>query len=470
MARLKYKGTNPVFKSWDESLVGDVTTPPDPTSSWSYGQGEIFNNSNNWAAAGSHAEGKGTCAAGQSSHAEGYNTKTYDYYAHAEGYQTYAGYGGHAEGQNTTAAGYQCHAEGQSTYTGGNYCHAEGQNCTALSTSCHAEGQNTYAGGNYCHTEGYGTCTTGSSGHAEGEYCKALGWSACHVEGSYTCAGSYSHSEGYHTYANYYAHSEGYYTSAGIDGSSAAHSEGYQTCSCGYGHSEGYTSYAGYASHSEGYYTFCMSSYSHTEGYYTTCKGNGCHAEGYYTYVGGHNGAHAEGYHTCAMGEGSHAGGQYGITYGKYSFCHGEYVETKNVNEIALGAYNISVDNGSSYEAYNGSISYYYNVNYPRVVKYNGKIYNLIATTPTPAGPFDPTYWEEIGSYSEGQGTIFSIGNGHNSDGDIVRSNLFEIYDNGTAKLDNKNIIALAPPSADGTYTLKCTVSSGVPTYSWVAG
>ena len=24
------------------------------------------------------------------------------------------------------------------------------------------------------------------------------------------------------------------------------------------------------------------------------------------------------------------------------------------------------------------------------------------------------------------------------------------------------------PPSANGTYTLKCTVSSGVPTYSWV--
>lgn len=469
MSRLEYKGTNPVLKSWSASAVGNVTTPIDPSSSWSYGQGEIFNNSDNWAAAGSHAEGKGTCAAGQCSHTEGQNTKTYDYYAHAEGYQTYAGYYGHAEGQNTSATGYQCHAEGYASYACGSYCHAEGNYCTAASTACHAEGQNTYSGGNYCHAEGYGCYASGSSSHAEGDGSRTIGWSAAHAEGYRTCAYSYGHSEGYQTYAGYYGHSEGYCTSAGIDGSSASHSEGYGTCACGYAHSEGYYSYSGMYSHSEGYRTSCISVYSHSEGYQTSCMGNSCHVEGYQTYVGGHNGAHAEGYGTSAIGEGAHAGGRFGAAYGKFSFCHGEYVETKNINEVALGAYNISVDNGSSYDAYSNSTYYYYNVNYPKVVKYDGKIYRLIATTANPAGPFDSACWEEIGSYSE-QGTVFSIGNGYNSSGDIVRSNLFEIYDNGTAKLDNKNIIALAPPSTDGTYTLKCTVSSGVPTYSWVAG
>ena len=33
----------------------------------------------------------------------------------------------------------------------------------------------------------------------------------------------------------------------------------------------------------------------------------------------------------------------------------------------------------------------------------------------------------------------------------------------------NGTSVVISPPSANGTYKLKCTVSSGTPTYSWVA-
>ena len=43
-------------------------------------------------------------------------------------------------------------------------------------------------------------------------------------------------------------------------------------------------------------------------------------------------------------------------------------------------------------------------------------------------------------------------------------------YNSTTGKWENKslNIILPDPPTTDGTYTLTCTVTSGVPTYSWM--
>ena len=474
MAKLKYKGTNPVFRNWNENLIGEVTYSADNPNAY-YGQGEAFNGDNgNYARDGSHAEGKTTCAAGSCSHTEGQNTKTYDYYAHAEGYNTYAGYAGHAEGASSSACGWQCHAEGYGTYTGSNYSHAEGNYSRAMGTACHAEGQNCVATGNYSHSEGYGSYAANSGTHAEGYNCSSLGYDSSHAEGGRSVAyGSSSHAEGYQTCAMGNAsHAEGYQTLADPGYGYYAHTEGYRTTAYYYAHAEGNTTYACYHSHAEGYFTSAMGSNgSHAEGNCSCATGsNSSHAEGYQTLATASNGSHSEGYYTSAFGiNGSHAGGDHALAKAQSSFAHGLYTEAKNIAETAFGRYNASTDNGSSWPEYQANTSYYYNVNYPTYVKYDGKIYFLTSSTPVPAGPFDPSYWEEIGSYSE-NGTLFSVGNGRFVNGAPLRSNAFEVLDDGTANLNGKSVIAANAPLADGTYTLQCTVSNGIPTFFWGTG
>jgi hypothetical protein len=84
-------------------------------------------------------------------------------------------------------------------------------------------------------------------------------------------------------------------------------------------------------------------------------------------------------------------------------------------------------------------------------------------------GEWDPTKWNDTGETYENDPnkiTAFTIGNGTSTSD---RHNLLELSANGALYLNGVPAIAVTPPSTDGTYTLKCTVTDCVPTYSWVA-
>lgn len=90
---------------------------------------------------GAVAIGYDTTASGDCSYAEGYRTKATSGASHAEGELTQAiGSKSHAEGNRTTASGGASHAEGNSTNAEGRSAHAEGNSTVAQSNEQHAEG------------------------------------------------------------------------------------------------------------------------------------------------------------------------------------------------------------------------------------------------------------------------------------------------------------------------------------------
>lgn len=141
---------------------------------------------------GSHGEGHGTKASGESSHSEGKNTSASAASAHAEGSSTTAsGDSAHAEGSSTIASGPQSHAEGKGTTASGSFpgAHAEGLNTTASSNAAHAEGENSKATGWISHAEGNGCQAKGPMSHAEGQGSVVEeGGITAHAEGIYTVA------------------------------------------------------------------------------------------------------------------------------------------------------------------------------------------------------------------------------------------------------------------------------------------
>lgn len=106
--------------------------------------------------------------------------------------------------------GYNSVIEGdiEHNIASGLYSHAEGEATKASGIDAHAEGWLTDASGPYTHAEGKQTHATGSFSHAEGQS---------------TVANDNSHAEGYSTYANKTSHAEGSYTMAS---SCASHAEG----------------------------------------------------------------------------------------------------------------------------------------------------------------------------------------------------------------------------------------------------
>lgn len=339
-------------------------------------------------------------------------------------------------------ATYYAHAEGISTQANGNYSHAEGSNTVANDQSAHAEGDRSVADKSYSHAEGDYTQATGYGGsHSEGSRTLASG-SSSHAEGSSSKAtSSYTHAEGNTTEANgYNAHSEGRYTKAN-----------------------------GMSSHAEGDNTKATGNYSHSEGYYTESKGDYSHAEGGYTKANA-NYSHAEGYNTQANGDYSRAGIYYSKANAYYSSAVGYYLETNARYEAAFGKYNRSIVDGSTISDYWDT---YYSYAVGDRVKVPGDaaktIYKCIQAIEAPAGTFDPSKWTADGTYDDVNPLIFEVGNGT---GNNSRANAFEIYRDNTAKLGGNKIITEIqvpdPPSTDGTYTLQCTVTNGVATYSWV--
>lgn len=262
---------------------------------------------------------------------------------------------------------------------------------------------------------------TGVYSHAEGISTKASG-PMTHSEGYFTTAsGAFSHSEGQNAVASGTgSHAEGYMSNAKGDYS---HAECKGNAYGSYSHAEGSSSQTGRSdlsqysfgaySHAEGESTFAYGMYSHTEGQGSQAGSDtttiyGAHAEGRSTKAYA-SGSHSEGYFTEANGQNSHVGGSYGSTAStaENAFSHGLYTTANNQNEAAFGKYN-----------------------------------------------------------SSSSDTAFSVGNGTDENS---RSNLFELKTDGSGYLNGNPIVAIPAPTTDGTYTLKCTVADGVPTYSWVA-
>lgn len=331
------------------------------------------------------------------------------------------GYQSHAEGYITKATNNQAHAEGNNTTASGSCSHAEGNGCTASGSNSHAEGSSTEATNNQAHSEGSYTHATGNTSHAEGSNSRASG-NTSHAEGGSTLAeGSYSHSEGSNTKAY----------------SNASHAEG------------------------SGSTVQTNSDSAHAEGYNTEAKGQGSHVEGYNSKALNQS-AHGEGYRCEAKGMASHAQGYYSVANGPYSSANGYYIETKAESEYSVGMYNSSVDDGSTLSTYwSTSISYAVGDKVKLYDDNTHTIYQCNTAIAAPAGEFDPSKWDAIGTYDPNQ-ILFSVGNGDWSN----RKNAIEVRKDGTIYLNG--IELPKPPSADGTYTLQCTVASGVVTYSWV--
>ena len=313
----------------------------------------------------------------------------------------------HAEGYQTRATGQQCHAEGGQCVASNYRDHAEGSSTTASGgTGSHAEGSGTTASGTSSHAEGYNTTAYGSYSHAEGSNCRAMGYNA-HAEGSSTNA----------TYSN--SHAEGSSTAATAE-----------------------------AAHVEGYYSGAKADYSHAEGYRSVTNGSAAHAEGGYCEANGYA-SHAEGYQ-------SKAGGSYAGAYG-WS------IETGASYEHSMGMWNETVPDGSALAYYNADSGSYSVGDIVRVpLDTTNTIYQCNTAIPSPAGTFDPSKWDAIGTYDPVNPILFSIGNGQYGS----RRNALEIRRDGTFKINGNELPK--PPATDGTYTLQCTVSNGAVTYAWV--
>lgn len=326
-------------------------------------------------------------------------------YAHAEGYMTNAGNCAHAEGQATQATGSGCHAEGASTNAGG-------------------QSQNAYA-----HAEGYGCQATAYCSHAEGSTSYAVG---------------------------NYCHAEGYNTTSGSARGDSCHSEGY------------YTEATGTTSHAEGYRSKAKGSYSHAEGYQTQANESYTHAEGYQCVADGYC-SKASGRYCNAIGSDSVASGYYSNATAQNSKADGYFCKATSMYEHAVGKFNKSYTDGNDilwYQTYN---TYAVGDKCRLYDDPNGnKIYRCITAVETPE-EFDSSKWTEDGEYYNSDDTlVFEVGTGDGND-EQYRKNSFEVFKDGRVKINGKTAIAIDPPSTDGTYTLKCTVSSGVVSYSWVA-
>lgn len=345
----------------------------------------------------------------------------------------------------------------------GNYSHAEGSNSAASADHTHAEGYHATASAAQAHAEGYYCTASGANSHAEGYYASAVGTNS-HVEGcnceSLVSANS-SHAEGYYTHArSAYAHAEGSNTNAN---GYQSHAEGSGTTATGSSsHAEGNsTETIGSDSHAEGTYTKARGSSSHSEGYSCEANNSCCHAEGNNTKANGYA-AHAQGYGTKADGYCAHASGNYSEANCGSSHALGDNLHVNCQYETVVGTYNEEHYDGSNLYEYSSSGMSYTSGN---KVKYNndGNVYQCNTAIEAPAGEFDNSKWDIIGTI-ETNYPLFEVGNGNYNQ----RSNAFEVLKDGTAKLNGNPVLAPAPPSVDGTYVLKATVASGVVTYSWV--
>ena len=147
----------------------------------------------------SHAEGAGTVSIGRASHAEGGGCKSYGYESHAEGSGTVAnGNSSHAEGAGNTVYANLSHIEGSGNYNIflAENSHVEGAGNVTYGEKSHIEGAGNTGSGSMIHIEGAGNYIRGEKSHAEGGGHNYFGY-ASHIEGKHnTGVGSVNHIEG----------------------------------------------------------------------------------------------------------------------------------------------------------------------------------------------------------------------------------------------------------------------------------
>lgn len=272
---------------------------------------------------------------------------------------------------------------------------------------------------------------TGFAGYAEGLATVALA-DYSHAEGNKTVGGGrFSHAEGVDTQAGYASHSEGKETRANGDQS---HAEGYKTTAEGAeAHAEGLSTLAsGKNSHAEGNSTTASGENSHAEGESTTASGKNSHAEGYNTKAfkdyshaeGAHTNArgnysHAEGYCSSAEGVEAHAEGCKSIAKGNYSHSEGDRSQAIGVASHAEGSYNFAEGDYSHAGGYNS-----------KATKNQSFVHG--------AALQDSKNRQVIfGCFNKNSDAAFIIGNGTSGD---VRSNAFEVYEDGTIFAGGKSL------------------------------
>ena len=273
----------------------------------------------------------------------------------------------------------------------------------------HAEGVGTYANGHGAHAEGSG------NGFDVDNPSRPTNLSNIDEETRVRAKGNGAHAEGRYTFAQGNgAHAEGLRTEASAGG---AHAEGIGTLATNYyAHAEGQGSQAkGVVSHAEGDNTTASGTASHSEGYGAKAYGDHAHAEGNYAKAIGQD-SHAEGVYTMAEGIGAHAEGEYTKSIGRAS--HAEGLGDKNAQGQQL--YVEAIGDYSHAEGYCTKAE--------KNASHAGGA-GTIASEPAQT---------TIGQYNDWQtqGVLFAVGNGK---GFNDRSNAFEVYKDGTAKVKYKN-------------------------------
>ena len=173
----------------------------------------------------------------------------------------------------------------------------------------------------------------------------------------------------------------------------------------------------------------------------------------------------AVGNETAANGPQTVAFGRSTISNGDASFTCGSGLVAAGGSEFVIGTYN-----KLPAQAWQPNTAYAMN----DYVVYQDKLY-YCASPHTSGDTF-----EEASGWYHAKKYLLTIGDGNNSSG---RSNAFvvDIWGNAHLRGDlyvgcdddsqggNKVIAIPEPPTSDGTYTLQCSVTSGVVTYNWVS-
>ncbi len=203
-------------------------------------------------------------------------------------------------------------------------------------------------------SQGYNTVATGTYAHASGTNTSATG-AYSHAQNRQSSAtATCASAEGEGTTASGTAsHAEGMLSSAsGL----AAHGEGYNTVAASnYSHSEGYgTTAANTAAHAEGFLTDALGLYGHAEGRETEAGGTASHAEGLETMASGYA-SHAGGYGSVASGLYSRALGRSTSASGTAASAFGHETIADQEDELVGGRFNASGEEGVLFAIGNGS-------------------------------------------------------------------------------------------------------------------
>lgn len=454
----------------------------------------------------SHAEGQGTTASGGQSHAEGYHTQATTFNSHAEGQGTIASQDqAHAEGFYTLASGYNAHAEGYNTIAGRDANDPE-----------EVTGNNTHAEGFYTKASGYASHAEGSGMYDDSEeetvfsYSEASGF-ASHVEGYYTQAeGQASHAEGYQTITNGdYSHAEG--SNSYTTGLSA--------------HAEGVSSQGrGRASHAEGQACIADGNYSHAGGIQGKAVGKSSfvHGANFFDYTFSFQFAldlssisdrYSDGKYyfdnACDFNGKTitikllNPDKRFSSLFYKFNLSAGFSINDQTTDQSVYGfgytftgpfvfsaANNYSISliptlpsttttiPANTYitedqcilsreSGYTGLTNMLSEANGSESIVL-GTGLNAIGNSQTVIGILNST--DDTKAFILGNGKVNYAGETVGTDITFTRSNALTVDWDGN--LEAAGIIKALnipdPPISDGTYTLQCTVSSGVATYAWV--